>query len=146
MSGMFDWKRKKIKKACCHVAYLIIYGERRDVSCFVVTVINIGTSAQFTFVMPLDFSPLSSNIDSTSPVEYVPYFAGRYLSETASLNGGNSLASFVTTLCHWLKELGEFRNLMTFFLRKSAVTVLQPTEILEMIGVQPKSGSIMLEL
>jgi sedoheptulokinase len=72
----------------------------------VVTVINIGTSAQFTFVMPQDFSPTPSTVDHTSPVEYVPYFAARYLSETASLNGGNALASFVTTLCHWLKELG----------------------------------------
>jgi len=70
-------------------------------------VINVGTSAQFTFIMPKGFTPADLPDDGSSPVEYCPYFEGRYLSETASLNGGNALSSFVTTLHNWLDEIGE---------------------------------------
>ena len=74
--------------------------------------INVGTSAQFTFIMPKGFTPAELPSDHSFPVEYCPYFEGRYLSETASLNGGNALASFVATLCVWLKELGELNTLL----------------------------------
>ena len=56
--------------------------------------------------MPEGFIPSADNIDTSSPVEYVPFFAGRYLSETASLNGGNVLAAFVNMLRDWFREFG----------------------------------------
>ena len=78
-------------------------------------VINVGTSSQFTFLMPQGFTPSSDNIDSSSPVEYVPFFAGRYLSETASLNGGNVLAAFVNMLRDCLTEFGAYTaNFLVF--------------------------------
>ena len=74
------------------------------------SVINVGTSSQFTFLMPERFTPSADNIDKSSPVEYVPFFAGRYLSETASLNGGNVLAAFVDMLRDWLREFGQWHS------------------------------------
>jgi len=56
--------------------------------------------------MPQGFTPSSDNIDKSSPVEHVPFFGGRYLSETASLNGGNVLAAFVNMLRDWFSEFG----------------------------------------
>ena len=70
-------------------------------------VINVGTSSQFTFLMPDGFTPSADSIDKTSPVEYVPFYDGRYLAETASLNGGNVLAAFVNMLHDWLREFGQ---------------------------------------
>jgi len=69
-------------------------------------VINVGTSSQFTFLMPRDFVPTADTIDKSSPAEYVPFFSARYLSETASLNGGNVLAAFVNMLRGWFQEFG----------------------------------------
>ena len=69
-------------------------------------VINVGTSSQFTFLMPEGFTPAADTIDTSSAVEYVPFFDGRYLSETASLNGGNVLAAFVNMLRSWFQEFG----------------------------------------
>ena len=69
-------------------------------------VINVGTSSQFTFLMPEGFIPSADSIDKSSPVEYVPFFDGRYLSETASLNGGNVLDAFINMLRDWLGEFG----------------------------------------
>jgi len=40
------------------------------------------------------------------PVEYFPYFDGKYLAVAASLNGGNTLAAFVRMLQQWTLELG----------------------------------------
>jgi sedoheptulokinase len=40
------------------------------------------------------------------PVEYFPYFDGRYLAVAASLNGGNALAAFVRMVQQWTLELG----------------------------------------
>jgi pheromone shutdown protein TraB len=40
------------------------------------------------------------------PVEYFPYFHGKYLAVAASLNGGNALAAFVCMLQKWIHELG----------------------------------------
>jgi len=57
--------------------------------------------------MPEDFIPSTDAIDKSSPVEYVPFFNGRYLSETASLNGGNVLAAFVNMLRDWFREFGQ---------------------------------------
>ena len=56
--------------------------------------------------MPEGFIPSADNIDKSSPAEYVPFFTGRYLSETASLNGGNVLAAFVDMLRDWFREFG----------------------------------------
>jgi len=56
--------------------------------------------------MPEHFVPSADNIDKSSAVEIVPFFAGRYLSETASLNGGNVLAAFVNMLRDWFREFG----------------------------------------
>jgi len=52
------------------------------------------------------FTPAADTIDTSSAVEYVPFFDGRYLSETASLNGGNVLAAFVNMLRSWFQEFG----------------------------------------
>jgi sedoheptulokinase len=40
------------------------------------------------------------------PVEYFPYFNGKYLAVAASLNGGNTMAAFVRMLQQWTLELG----------------------------------------
>ncbi|GBM81323.1 Sedoheptulokinase [Araneus ventricosus] len=67
-------------------------------------VMNLSTSAQLSFLLPEDFKPPPAV--STSPVEYFPYFNGRYLAVAASLNGGNVLAAFVKMLQQWTHELG----------------------------------------
>lgn len=40
------------------------------------------------------------------PVEYFPYFEGKYLAVAASLNGGNALATFISMLQQWTLDLG----------------------------------------
>jgi len=82
--------------------------------CFLYVVINVGTSSQFTFLMPEGFVPSADSIDKSSPVEYVPFFDGRYLSETASLNGGNVLAAFVNMLRDWFGEFGLYKPLFYY--------------------------------
>ncbi|XP_067120605.1 sedoheptulokinase-like [Centruroides vittatus] len=67
-------------------------------------VLNISTSAQLSFIKPEDFQPTLSQ--SSSAIEYFPYFNGRYLAVAASLNGGNVLAVFVRMLQQWTHELG----------------------------------------
>ncbi|XP_040005507.1 sedoheptulokinase isoform X2 [Xiphias gladius] len=67
-------------------------------------VLNIGTSAQLTFVMPPDFKPPDSPQPASS-ISYFPYFDSLYLAVAASLNGGNVLATFVKMLTAWMKEL-----------------------------------------
>lgn len=67
-------------------------------------VMNLSTSAQLSFLLPESFKPPPSV--STAPVEYFPYFKGRYLAVAASLNGGNVLAAFVKMLQMWTHELG----------------------------------------
>lgn len=66
---------------------------------------NLSTSAQLSYLLPEDFKPPPSI--PTSPVEYFPYFKGRYLAVAASLNGGNVLAAFVKMLQQWTHELGK---------------------------------------
>jgi sedoheptulokinase len=39
-------------------------------------------------------------------IEYFPYFGEKYLAVAASLNGGNTLATFVKSLQQWTLELG----------------------------------------
>ncbi|XP_014662311.1 PREDICTED: sedoheptulokinase-like [Priapulus caudatus] len=67
-------------------------------------VLNMSTSAQLSFIMPMGFSPPPRA--TLSPIEYFPYFQGRYLAVAASLNGGNVLAAFVRMLQQWTHELG----------------------------------------
>lgn len=62
-------------------------------------VINISTSAQLGFVVD-QIGEISETI------EYLPYFDGKYLAVAASLNGGNSLATFVKMLQQWVMEMG----------------------------------------
>ncbi|KAG8280223.1 hypothetical protein J6590_086532 [Homalodisca vitripennis] len=66
-------------------------------------VLNISTSAQLAFVAA-GFN--TDQIDSTSPVEYFPYFEGKYLAVATALNGGNALATFVQMLQQWTLDLG----------------------------------------
>ncbi|XP_072834716.2 sedoheptulokinase [Pogona vitticeps] len=68
-------------------------------------VLNIGTSAQLTILMPVGFQP-GDTPDPPSPVAYYPYFGNRYLAVAASLNGGNVIAVFVNMLLRWMAELG----------------------------------------
>ena len=73
-------------------------------------VLNISTSAQLAFQMGEHFTPPS--LDVTSPIEYFPYFEGRYLAVAASLTGGNVLAQFVKMLQQWTHELGKLDELI----------------------------------
>ena len=73
---------------------------------------NLSTSAQLSFLLPENFKPPPSM--STDPVEYFPYFNGRYLAVAASLNGGNVLAAFVKMLQQWTHELGNIFVLKYF--------------------------------
>lgn len=66
-------------------------------------VLNISTSAQLAYVNS-SFKPRSSS--EPQKIEYFPYFEGKYLAVAASLNGGNSLATFVKSLQQWILELG----------------------------------------
>ncbi|XP_010903430.2 sedoheptulokinase isoform X1 [Esox lucius] len=68
-------------------------------------VLNISTSAQLIYAMPLDFTPPNC-ADPTSTIFYFPYFDGSYLAVAASLNGGNVMASLVGMLSGWMNELG----------------------------------------
>ncbi|XP_044586577.1 sedoheptulokinase-like isoform X1 [Cotesia glomerata] len=66
-------------------------------------VLNISTSAQFTYVHP-SFDP--NDCPESGSIEYFPYFNDKYLAVAASMNGGNTLATFVKTLQHWAMDLG----------------------------------------
>ncbi|XP_028321626.1 sedoheptulokinase [Gouania willdenowi] len=68
-------------------------------------VLNISTSAQLTFAMPVDFRPPDSPQPSSS-ISYFPYFDSTYLAVAASLNGGNVLATLVQMLIGWMRDLG----------------------------------------
>ena len=71
--------------------------------------LNLSTSAQLAFQMPEGFRPDTRCSEAPSPVEYFPYFEGRYLAVAASLSGGNILANFVRTLQQWTHELGTIK-------------------------------------
>ncbi|XP_011506363.1 PREDICTED: sedoheptulokinase-like [Ceratosolen solmsi marchali] len=66
-------------------------------------VLNISTSAQLAFVRPT-FKPETNS--ELQKIEYFPYFGDKYLAVAASLNGGNTLATFVKSLQQWTLELG----------------------------------------
>ncbi|KAJ8680526.1 hypothetical protein QAD02_016313 [Eretmocerus hayati] len=66
-------------------------------------VLNISTSAQLAYVHPT-FKP--NVINESEKIEYFPYFEDKYLAVAASLNGGNTLATFVKSLQQWTLELG----------------------------------------
>ncbi|XP_031350796.1 sedoheptulokinase-like isoform X2 [Photinus pyralis] len=67
-------------------------------------VLNISTSAQLAFVVE-NYEP-TNGPPEVSPIEYFPYFHGKFLAVAASLNGGNALAMFVKMLQQWTMELG----------------------------------------
>lgn len=67
-------------------------------------VLNISTSAQFSFVIE-DYVPSESPPD-VLPLYYWPYFNKQYVAVAASLNGGNTLATFVRMLQQWVMDLG----------------------------------------
>lgn len=67
-------------------------------------VLNISTSAQIAFIAE-DYKP-TTGPPSVSTVEYFPYFKNKYLAVAASLNGGNSLATFVKMVQQWTMTLG----------------------------------------
>ncbi|XP_054264248.1 sedoheptulokinase-like isoform X2 [Macrosteles quadrilineatus] len=66
-------------------------------------VLNISTSAQLGFVAA-NFQ--TDQVDASSPVEYFPYFDGKYLAVATALNGGNALATFIQMLQQWTLDLG----------------------------------------
>uniref|UniRef100_A0A1B6CE92 Carbohydrate kinase FGGY N-terminal domain-containing protein n=3 Tax=Clastoptera arizonana TaxID=38151 RepID=A0A1B6CE92_9HEMI len=66
-------------------------------------VLNISTSAQLGFIAK-DFH--TNEVDASSPVEYFPYFEGKYLAVATALNGGNALATFIQMLQQWVLDLG----------------------------------------
>ncbi|CAG9817419.1 unnamed protein product [Phaedon cochleariae] len=67
-------------------------------------VLNISTSAQISFIVE-DYTPNSGPPQHT-PFHYWPYFNNNFVTVAASLNGGNSLATFVRTLQQWTMDLG----------------------------------------
>ncbi|KAF7272156.1 sedoheptulokinase-like isoform X2 [Rhynchophorus ferrugineus] len=67
-------------------------------------VLNISTSAQITFVA--ENYVASDGPPAKSSVEYFPYFNNQYIAVAASLNGGNTLATFVKMIQQWTLELG----------------------------------------
>ncbi|XP_014232893.1 sedoheptulokinase-like [Trichogramma pretiosum] len=66
-------------------------------------VLNISTSAQLAYVHPT-LKP--DAINESKKIEYFPYFDDKYLAVAASLNGGNTLATFVKSLQQWILDLG----------------------------------------
>ncbi|XP_074046632.1 sedoheptulokinase [Macrotis lagotis] len=68
-------------------------------------VLNISTSIQLAASMPPGFKP-AKRPDPLAPVAYFPYFNRTFLAVAASLNGGNVLATFVTMLAQWMRDLG----------------------------------------
>ncbi|KAG5882947.1 Sedoheptulokinase, partial [Gonioctena quinquepunctata] len=67
-------------------------------------VLNISTSAQLSFVVG-NYVP-TSGPPEISPLYHWPYFKNQYVAVAASLNGGNSLATFVKMLQQWIMEFG----------------------------------------
>lgn len=65
---------------------------------------NISTSAQITFVVE-NYQP-GQGPPQPTPLEYLPYFKNDFIAAAASLNGGNSLATFVKMLQQWTMDLG----------------------------------------
>lgn len=66
-------------------------------------VLNISTSAQITFVVE-NYQPPDKPANTS--IEYFPYFKNQYIAIAASLNGGNTLATFVKMLQQWTMDLG----------------------------------------
>ncbi|XP_022918066.1 sedoheptulokinase-like isoform X2 [Onthophagus taurus] len=98
-------------------------------------VLNISTSAQMAFIAK-DYVPEIPSESSLQPVQYYPFFDGRYLAVAASLNGGNVLATFVKMLQQWTMELGfsvpqskVWQKILELGLEESSVSNLriQPT-------------------
>eukprot|EP00794_Sanderia_malayensis_P013793 gene13793-15236_t len=68
-------------------------------------VLNIGTSAQVAIAIPSDYD--ITEIQSMYPaVRVFPYFKQSKAAVVASLNGGNVIESFISTLTSWLDNLG----------------------------------------
>ncbi|XP_060529339.1 sedoheptulokinase-like [Cylas formicarius] len=67
-------------------------------------VLNISTSAQIGFIAKGYVPPTGPPLKSTDG--YFPYFNKQFIAVAASLNGGNTLATFVKTLQQWTLELG----------------------------------------
>ncbi|XP_044753729.1 sedoheptulokinase-like isoform X2 [Coccinella septempunctata] len=69
--------------------------------------LNISTSAQIAYVVnkKLQDDELGGPPKETS-MTYLPYFNNTFLAVAASLNGGNSLATFVRVLQQWILEFG----------------------------------------
>ncbi|XP_061196255.1 sedoheptulokinase-like [Saccostrea echinata] len=67
-------------------------------------VLNLGTSCQMAFPEFLETVPTFP--ESSSPVQFFPYFNNQYLAVAASLNGGNVLSQFVSMLQNWIAAFG----------------------------------------
>ncbi|KAK9890940.1 hypothetical protein WA026_012279 [Henosepilachna vigintioctopunctata] len=69
-------------------------------------VLNISTSAQIAYVNKnLERRELAGP-PRDNPMVHLPYFNNTFLTVAASLNGGNSLATFVKVLQQWILEFG----------------------------------------
>lgn len=93
-------------------------------------VLNVSTSAQLAFVAQ-DFTPTNDE-PIVRPIEYFPYFDGKFLAVAASLNGGNALATFVKMIQQWCMELGfpvpqskVWEKLLDLAINDNAVSELQ---------------------
>ncbi|XP_072382089.1 sedoheptulokinase-like [Diabrotica undecimpunctata] len=67
-------------------------------------VLNISTSAQISYVVD-GYTP-NDGPPEVLPLNHWPYFNDQYVAVAASLNGGNSLATFVRMLQQWVIDLG----------------------------------------
>ncbi|XP_057668448.1 sedoheptulokinase-like isoform X2 [Diorhabda carinulata] len=93
-------------------------------------VLNISTSAQISFVV--DSYVPNNGPPEVLPLYYWPYFGQQYVAVAASLNGGNSLATFVKMLQQWVMELGfnvpqskVWEKLLAISIEDSAVSDLE---------------------
>lgn len=73
---------------------------------FFITVLNFSTSSQVVFAVKDPKIP--DKPDSSQPIQYFPYFGGKYIAVAASLNGGNVLSKFVDMLVSWSNDFGKF--------------------------------------
>ena len=79
--------------------YSALFDKPENASAF----INISTSFQLVFLLP---AGSHTKFPVMEGVEIRDYFHGRFLAVVASLNGGNTLHTFVKMLTSWVQDLG----------------------------------------
>jgi sugar (pentulose or hexulose) kinase len=73
-------------------------------------VIHVGTSAQIAF----EAVETTQSLPQSAAISVVPYFHGKKLFVSASLNGGNAFETFANQICQWCSELSGHQQSITF--------------------------------